>query len=99
MSWATFYNKNKIDQWEKWVRGPRVWDPIRNYPAYVKAFSSIHNSRTQNVVTKDPLLPGTRGYSKENSSSKKEWIFFFTLVVLRTEMDLKISPWREKQSF
>jgi hypothetical protein len=41
----------------------------------VKAISSIHNSRTQNVVTKDSLLPGTRGYSKENMSTKS-WDFF-----------------------
>ena len=98
MSQATFCNKNKIDQWDsliKWVGGPRVGDPIRNYPPYVRALSSIRNSRTQNVVTKDPLLPGTRGYNKENSSWKKEG-FFFLLTVLRTEKDLKISPWREK---
>jgi hypothetical protein len=58
------------------------------------ALSSIRNSRTQNVVTKDPLLLGTRGYSKENSSSKKKGGIpsLPPLVVLHTEMDLKISP-------
>jgi hypothetical protein len=37
---------------------------------------SMRNSRTQNVLTEDPLLPGSRGYSKEHSSSKKGGNFF-----------------------
>lgn len=72
MSQATFYD-NKIDQWEsriKWAGGPRVWDHIGIYPPYAKALSSIRNSWTQNWVTKDPLLSGTRGYGKENEFLK-----------------------------